>query len=83
MFSKEKLEYRQLPLPDRQELDDAEMLKRVEEFRDFMAHDWNLGRRVGDRRGRHVDVVQAEQPPVLVGVRVDVGRAPRRSCRRR
>ncbi|MBY5933445.1 nitroreductase family protein [Tateyamaria omphalii] len=37
MFSKEKLEYRQLPLPDRQELDDAEMLKRVEEFRDFMA----------------------------------------------
>lgn len=37
MFSKDKLEYRQLPLPDRQDLDDAEMLKRVEEFRDFMA----------------------------------------------
>ncbi|WP_299600862.1 nitroreductase family protein [uncultured Tateyamaria sp.] len=37
MFSKEKLEYRQLPLPDRQEFDDAEMLRRVEEFRDFMA----------------------------------------------
>ncbi|KIC49755.1 nitroreductase family protein [Tateyamaria sp. ANG-S1] len=37
MFSKEKLEYRQLPLPDRQELSDAEMLKRVEDFRDFMA----------------------------------------------
>lgn len=37
MFSKEKLEYRQLPLPDRQDLDDAEMLKRVEAFRDFMA----------------------------------------------
>ncbi|WP_299047929.1 nitroreductase family protein [uncultured Tateyamaria sp.] len=37
MFSKDKLEYRQLPLPDRQDLDDAEMLKRVEDFRDFMA----------------------------------------------
>ena len=37
MFSKDKLEYRQLPLPDRQDLDDAEMLKRVEGFRDFMA----------------------------------------------
>lgn len=37
MFSKDKLEYRQLPLPDRQDLDDAEMLKRVENFRDFMA----------------------------------------------
>ncbi|WP_147109883.1 nitroreductase family protein [Tateyamaria sp. syn59] len=37
MFSKEKLEYRQLPLPDRQKLSDAEMLKRVEDFRDFMA----------------------------------------------
>ncbi|GGX39605.1 oxidoreductase [Tateyamaria omphalii] len=37
MFSKDKLEYRQLPLPDRQHLDDAEMLKRVEEFRDFLA----------------------------------------------
>lgn len=37
MFSKDKLEYRQLPLPDRQNLDDAEMLKRVEDFRDFMA----------------------------------------------
>ena len=37
MFSKDKLEYRQLPLPDRQDLDDAEMRKRVEDFRDFMA----------------------------------------------
>lgn len=37
MFSKDKLEYSQLPLPDRQDLDDAEMLKRVDAFRDFMA----------------------------------------------
>ena len=37
MFSKDKLEYSQLPLPDRQDLDDAEMLQRVEAFRDFMA----------------------------------------------
>ena len=37
MFSKDQLEYTQLPLPDRQDLDDAEMLKRVEAFRDFMA----------------------------------------------
>lgn len=37
MFSKDKLEYRQLPLPNRQDLDDAEMLKRVEDFRNFMA----------------------------------------------
>ncbi|WP_299547816.1 nitroreductase family protein [uncultured Tateyamaria sp.] len=37
MFSKEKLEYRQVPLPDRQELDDAEMLERVKTFRDFLA----------------------------------------------
>lgn len=37
MFSKDTLEYTQLPLPDRQDLGDAEMLRRVEDFRDFMA----------------------------------------------
>lgn len=37
MFSKDALEYTQLPLPDRQDLDDAEMLARAEHYRDFMA----------------------------------------------
>ncbi|WP_299281421.1 nitroreductase family protein [uncultured Tateyamaria sp.] len=37
MFSKDALEYTQLPLPHRQDLDDAEMLRRAEEYRDFMA----------------------------------------------
>lgn len=37
MFSKDKLEYSQLPLPDQQTLTDAEMLARVQAFRDFMA----------------------------------------------
>ncbi|WP_299619310.1 nitroreductase family protein [uncultured Tateyamaria sp.] len=37
MFSKDKLEYRQLPLPDRQGLSDAEMLRKAEDYRDFMA----------------------------------------------
>ncbi|MBT6191229.1 MAG: nitroreductase family protein [Tateyamaria sp.] len=37
MFSKDQLEYTQLPLPDRQTLDDAEMLRRAEDYRDFMS----------------------------------------------
>ena len=32
MFSKEKLEYSQLPLPDRQSLDDSEMLLRAQKY---------------------------------------------------
>ena len=37
MFSKDQLEYTQLPLPDRQALDDAEMLRRAEDYRDLMS----------------------------------------------
>lgn len=37
MFSKDQLEYTQLPLPDRQDLDDTEMLARAEAYRDKMA----------------------------------------------
>jgi nitroreductase len=37
MFSKDKLEYTKLPLPDRQDLDDADMLRRAEDYRDMMA----------------------------------------------
>ncbi len=37
MFSKDQLEYTQLPLPDRQTLDDAEMLRRAQDYRDFMS----------------------------------------------
>ncbi|MEO0401755.1 MAG: nitroreductase family protein [Pseudomonadota bacterium] len=37
MFSKDALEYSQLPLPDRQELSDADMQERTESYRDFMA----------------------------------------------
>lgn len=36
MFSKDQLEYTQLPLPDRQDLDDAEMLTRAQAYRDMM-----------------------------------------------
>lgn len=36
MFSKDNLEYRQLPLPDRDTLTDAEMLARVQEFHAFL-----------------------------------------------
>lgn len=37
MFSKDQLEYTQLPLPDRQDLSDAEMMKRASDFHAFMA----------------------------------------------
>jgi len=37
MFSKYHLEYTQLPLPDRQDLSDAEMMKRSSDFHAFMA----------------------------------------------
>lgn len=37
MFAREGLEYRAIPLPDRQDLDDAEALARAAAFRDFMA----------------------------------------------
>ena len=37
MFSKDNLDYNQVPLPDRQTLSDTEMLARVQEFRDFVA----------------------------------------------
>ena len=37
MFSKDKLDYSQVPLPDRQTLSDTEMLARVQKFRDFVA----------------------------------------------
>ncbi|WP_299372514.1 nitroreductase family protein [uncultured Tateyamaria sp.] len=37
MFSKDQLEYTQLPLPDRQDLSDAEMLQQAEAYRDMMA----------------------------------------------
>lgn len=37
MFAKEKLDYRAIPLPDRQDLSDDEMRQRVEDFRAFMA----------------------------------------------
>jgi len=37
MFSKDALEYTRLPLPDRQTLSDAEMLRRATDYRDFMA----------------------------------------------
>ena len=36
MFSKDNLEYRQLPLPDRDTLTDADMLARVQEFHAFL-----------------------------------------------
>lgn len=36
MFSKDQLEYTQLPLPDRQELSDAEMLARAQAYHDTM-----------------------------------------------
>ncbi|MEL7097402.1 MAG: nitroreductase family protein [Pseudomonadota bacterium] len=37
MFAREKLDYSAIPLPDRQDLSEEEMLRRVTEFRDFMA----------------------------------------------
>ena len=37
MFAKDKLDYRAIPLPDRQDLSDDEMMKRAEDFRAFMA----------------------------------------------
>ena len=37
MFSKDQLEYTQLPLPDRQDLDPTEMLARAQAYRDTMA----------------------------------------------
>jgi iodotyrosine deiodinase len=36
MFSKDNLEYSQLPLPDRDTLTDADMLARVQEFHAFL-----------------------------------------------